>query len=139
MVGRVVRVSSGICGGVTRPFAAACTVMQEEDSIRVPDSPLEQAPSNSAPGHIRIKFKEAPTPTKAAGIDLSALGNYTMVRTFRPAGKWEKRHHEAGLDRWYDVIFDESVSLTKATYAASLLEEVDIVECVPQVKAMDIT
>lgn len=120
-------------------FAAACTVMQEEDSIRVPDSPLEQAPSNSAPGHIRIKFKEAPTPTKAAGIDLSALGNYTMVRTFRPAGKWEKRHHEAGLDRWYDVIFDESVSLTKATYAASLLEEVDIVECVPQVKAMGIT
>lgn len=53
---------------------------------------------------------EAMIPTKAARV----LGNVRMERTFPYAGKFEKRTRQAGLDRWYDVWFDESAPLTKA-------------------------
>lgn len=51
--------------------------------------------------------------TKAADI----LGHVHMERTFPFAGKFEKRTKEAGLDRWYDVWFDEETPLTKAAIA----------------------
>ena len=53
---------------------------------------------------------EALIPTKAATV----LGQVRMERTFPYAGKFEKRTHEAGLDRWYDVWFDDTTPLTKA-------------------------
>lgn len=95
-----------------------------------------QVPAGSVPGRIRIKMKHEIVNTKAPGLDLSALGNYTIVRTFPPAGKWEARHRAAGLHLWYDVIFDQSLPLTKAGAAMHDLEDVEILEYIPQVKSL---
>ena len=74
-------------------------------------------------GHVRIYVDsetaarlelagtpEALIPTKAAAV----LGKVRMERTFPDAGVFEERTRKAGLDRWYDVWFDEETPLTKA-------------------------
>lgn len=115
----------------------SCSVKEETEAPRTSSvTPSEQ---QFETGRIRIKFKEPLTQTKADNIDLSALGDYTLVRTFPPAGKWEPRHHAAGLDRWYDVVFDNSVPLTKASDAAASLKEVEIVERIPLVRPLQVT
>ena len=57
-----------------------------EVQVAEPEVDSIQVPSNSVPGLIRIKLKHELVDTKAAGIDLSSLGDYTMTRTFPPAG-----------------------------------------------------
>ena len=113
------------------PAPEASLPEQEVSSFKVP--------AGSVPGFIRIKFKEEPVDTKAESFDLSALGNYTMTRTFPPAGKWEARHRAAGLHLWYDISFDASVPMTKAGEAVSALEGVDIVEFIPEVRPLEVT
>ena len=98
-----------------------------------------EVPAGSLPGVIRIKFKKEPLDTKAESLDLSQLGSYTMTRTFPPAGKWEKRHREAGLHLWYDITFDASVPMTKAGEAVSKLDGVDVVEFIPEVKPLELS
>ena len=92
-------------------------------------------PAGSVPGVIRVKFKHAVSETKAAGLDLSALGSCSITRTFPPAGKWEARHRAAGLDRWYDIRFDGNLPLSKAGEAAWDLEDVEEVEFIPELQA----
>ncbi|MCR4860844.1 MAG: S8 family serine peptidase [Bacteroidales bacterium] len=77
--------------------------------------------------------------TKAEGFDLSSLGEYTMTRTFPPAGKWEARHRAAGLHLWYDIRFDPSLPLTKAGEAVGALDEVEEVEFVLAAKPQELS
>ena len=104
-------------------FLCACTaeeLLQEE----ILETPAGEYPvSLYETGHVRI-YVDAPTAerieasgqaealitTKAASV----LGHVRMERTFPYAGKFEKRTREAGLDRWYEVWFDEGTPLTKA-------------------------
>lgn len=89
--------------------------------------------SGTTPGVIRVKFKHEPE----EGTTFT-LGSYTLTRTFPPAGKWEKRHRAAGLHLWYDVIFDETVPVTKAGEAiASAFEDIEIVEYIPEAKTRE--
>lgn len=122
-------------------LAFACTREPEPGaSVEEMSAPAIEVPAGSVPGVIRVKFKEEPAlaGTKAEGLDLSALGNYTMTRTFPPAGKWEPRHRAAGLHLWYDIHFDSSLPLTKAGDAVADLEEISIVEFVPQTRSMEL-
>lgn len=88
-------------------------------------------PKDAEPGHIRIKLERDST---IDDIDLSSLGSYTVERTFPYAGRFEQRHHEAGLDLWYDVFFDNSVPVTKATRSATEIEGVETAEYVEPIK-----
>lgn len=122
-------------------LAFACTRESEPGtSVRETSEPAIEVPAGSVPGVIRVKFKEEPAlvGTKAEGLDLSALGNYTMTRTFPPAGKWEPRHRAAGLHLWYDIHFDSSLPLTRAGDAVADLKEISIVEFVPQIRSMEL-
>ena len=108
----------------------ACTAEEllQEDILETPAG--EYPVSLYETGHVRI-YVDVPTAerieasgqaealitTKAASV----LGNVRMERTFPYAGKFEKRTREAGLDRWYEVWFDESTPLTKASLS---LEEI---------------
>jgi len=65
---------------------------------------------------------------KSVDNALSSLNVKSLKRTFPYCGKFEKRTHEAGLDRWYDITFDKSKSLTKANDDLSLIDGIDIVE-----------
>ncbi len=93
------------------------------------------APASAVRGHVRIKFAEDPTATKAGNaVDLSSLGSYTMVRSFPDAGRFEERHRKYGLHLWYDVFFDESLPLTRTANELSDIEGVDIVDFVQPVR-----
>jgi len=77
-------------------------------------------------GKIRVKFTEElalqvqttikaskdssnTTKTEVKSVDnaLSSLNVTNLKRTLPYCGKFEKRTHEAGLDRWYDITFDK--------------------------------
>ena len=89
-------------------------------------------------GHVRIYVEPALAESlEAEGVDSPAtksvegLGMVRMERTFPYAGKFEKRTREAGLDRWYDVWFDETTPLTKASLSLESLPGVAEVEYRP--------
>ena len=119
-------------------LAAACARVPVAEQIETPETQTVQVPAGSMPGVIRVKFKSEPLSTKAGGPDLSALGAYTMTRTFPPAGKWEARHRAAGLHLWYDIHFDSSLPLTKAGGDLSALADVEVVEFIPQVRTLSV-
>ena len=121
-------------------LVVACTRETAPEAAAPAESgTVVQVPAGSVPGIIRVKFRQEPGATKAAeGLDLSALGNYTLTRTFPPAGKWEARHRAAGLHLWYDLTFDASLPLTKAGGAVSALEGVEEVEFVPMARTQEL-
>lgn len=63
---------------------------------------------------------------------VSSLGIVRMERTFPYAGKFEPRTREAGLHLWYDVYFDKSNALTKASAELSSVPGVETVEYRPK-------
>lgn len=127
-------------------FLVACILAVSCARESVPDAsspelqePSFQVPAGSVPGIIRVKFSEEPLDTKSESFDLSALGGYTMTRTFPPAGKWEARHRAAGLHLWYDICFDPSVPMTKAGETVSSLDGIDVIEFVPKISLKELT
>ena len=115
--------------------------MLQEEVLETPSGEYSSALFET--GHVRIyvdpataerlessSSPESVIPTKAARI----LGQVRMERTFPYAGKFEKRTREAGLDRWYDVWFDESTPLTKAALSLEDIPGVIEVEYRPITK-----
>ena len=101
-----------------------------QDGQRYPASSFEQ-------GHVRLQLTDqmtdlAETDPEAFHDLLSAIGVKSVERTFPYAGKFEKRTRMAGLHRWYDVYFDEEVTLTKAGEELSLIENLGYVEYRPK-------
>lgn len=71
----------------------------------------------------------------AVGLEqVDAIANEIQVvemeRVFRPAGKFETRHQEWGLDRWYKVTFAGDVSLAQSVYSYSRSSEVEFVQTI---------
>lgn len=102
-------------------------------------------------GHVRVKLKAGVqsrvnvvktrsgvssgiTALDLANVDLSV---YRMERVFPPAGKFEERHKEAGLDLWYDIWFDEKVSTRSAVSAFNSVPEVEYVEEIREARLLD--
>ena len=65
---------------------------------------------------------------KSMAFALEDLGIVRMSRLFPEAGEFEERTRAAGLHLWYEVIFDESKSLTKAFKDLKDIPGVDYVE-----------
>lgn len=49
-------------------------------------------------------------------------------RVFRPAGKFEARHRQYGLHRWYEIGLDEAASVLEAVSAYGKIEQIEIAE-----------
>ena len=79
------------------------------------------------------------TKTNVKSVDnaLSSLSVTVLKRTFPYCGKFEKRTHEAGLDRWYDITFNKSKTLTKANNYLETVDGIYIVEYIPIIKISD--
>ncbi|MBR5019234.1 MAG: S8 family serine peptidase [Bacteroidales bacterium] len=110
------------------------------------DTPAGEFPASLfEKGHVRIYVEpalaehlEAEGAGGPATKAVEGLGNVRMERTFPYAGKFEKRTREAGLDRWYDVWFDEQTPLTKASLSLEQVPGVTEVEYRPiTVRAFD--
>ena len=115
--------------------AISCTAVSDGELSSI-DPVEEEHPSDDIkviPGRLKVKFTEGTEPR--IGL-LSAVGATRMERVFPYAGKFEKRTHEAGLDRWYNVWYDESLPVTKAAGTLEGAEGIEIVEKVMPVKGI---
>ena len=118
-------------------LAASCAQEALEEQLETPAGPLSS--SLFEKGHVRIYVEPeladllaSETPEGPATKSVQGLGEVRMERTFPYAGKFEKRTREAGLDRWYDVWFDEATPLTKAGHSLEDLPGVIEVEYRPR-------
>lgn len=106
---------------------------------------------NVVPDRVLVKLKEEPvggavgytrsgeTVTGLTEFDALAasLGVKEIKRVFPYAGRFEERSRRHGLHLWYEVIFDGSVTATRAAGEMSLLGDIDIVEPVRRVNPLD--
>ncbi|MBR3075637.1 MAG: S8 family serine peptidase [Bacteroidales bacterium] len=56
---------------------------------------------------------------------LEGLGAYSAERLYKDAGKWEARHREAGLHKWYKVEYDPALPQTKAAGRAESIPGIE--------------
>ncbi len=75
----------------------------------------DQGAVTALKGHIRVKMEKEFSSTKAADDLFPNLKITSIRRTFPYCGKFESRTRAEGLDLWYDITFDPSVPLTKAS------------------------
>lgn len=85
------------------------------------------------PGRLKVKFSENVEPKLSL---LSAVGAKRMERVFPYAGEFEARTRKEGLDRWYNVWYDEDLPVTKAAGELEKMEGIEIVEKVMPVKGI---
>jgi len=145
------------------PFINSCKDddLLEDGTTISQEKETENTVENSyIPGKIRVKFSQELalqvqttvkatnksiknnsniTKTEVKSVDnaLSSLNVTGLKRTFPYCGKFEQRTHDAGLDRWYDITFDKSKSLTKANNDLEMVDGIDIVEYIPIIKISD--
>lgn len=118
-------------------LAAACSV-GESPELNDEQSPatVTEAPSGAIPGVLLVKFDSEPDDAQLS--ELESTGVYKLSRLYPPAGKFEKRHREAGLHLWYSVEFAAGHSLTKAADEFAALSSVGHVEFVHPVRPMEV-
>ena len=134
------RISCSVIPFLSLLLVASCAKGPETATTSPEPASLQQAvPEGMVPGHIRIKFKQEPAEGETGFPELAGLGNYTLTRTFPPAGKWEERHRAAGLHLWYDVTYEAEVPVTKAgELVLSGLDGIEIVEYIPKVATKEV-
>ena len=109
--------------------AVSCQTPVEEptEEPKVPATAKEPV-SPIIPGHATIEFDDnmvaliesdlaaGSVVTKSAALNnvVDALGIVHMERLFPEAGEFEARTREAGLHRFYVVVYDENIPATKA-------------------------
>lgn len=115
---------------------SACTRAEFQSGQETARTIVPEDCTTAVPGRIRVKLNHELTdigvPTKSSNFP--SLDDYTVFRTFPPAGKFEERHREAGLHLWYDIVFDDNVPLTRAADDVRNLDGVEYVELVRKVK-----
>lgn len=120
-------------------FAAlmvSCNGVIESDNLSaVTTSPSISEETDCIPGVVRIKLRTTPSSADDVKSIMGAAYNVTdVVPVFMDDPRYTQRHHEAGLDRWYDVYFDEELQITKAVSSAKSVPGVEIAEKVRRVK-----
>ena len=90
---------------------------------------------DALPGQILFKVSPSYAATKASvGMDapehllVPELGDIKFERLFPACGRFEKRTHEAGLDRWFIADFAKDVPVAKVAEYLSSSENVETVE-----------
>lgn len=106
----------------TREFEPAVTAPQQNEEAAISE--------NIIPGRVYVEFSdEMAEKIESGAVDfiIPGIGMESYRKLFRedPADdRFSKRHHEAGLDRWYAVDFDKAVPSTKAATELNDIEGV---------------
>ena len=116
-------------------MVAACSQKSTEPSEPIAEEPSVKVPQNALPGVLLVKFSSEPGEEELSEIEAS--GVYKLSRLYPPAGKFEKRHREAGLHLWYNVEFNEELPLTKAAGEFAGLPSVSLVDFARTVRKME--
>ena len=83
---------------------------------------------DAIPGLVAVKLTKSVQDDSDIPGRLSELAVRPMTRLFPPAGRFEKRHHAAGLDRWYLLDMGKETVLTKAGNDILDIEGVEAVD-----------
>ena len=88
--------------------------------------------SSYVPGKTIVKVNEELSQLIESGDDvLEIFPGARVSRAFSHGGKYEERMRRAGLHLWYDVEYDESIPLTRASESLNQIEGVELVENLP--------
>ena len=88
--------------------------------------------SSYVPGKTIVKVNEELSQLIESGDDvLEIFPGARVSRAFSHGGKYEERMRRAGLHLWYDVEYDESIPLTRASESLNQIEGVEFVENQP--------
>ena len=88
--------------------------------------------SSYVPGKTIVKVNEELSQLIESGDDvLEIFPGARVSRAFSHGGKYEERMRRAGLHLWYDVEYDESIPLTRASESLNQIEGVEFVENLP--------
>ena len=121
------------------------TEVQEQESVQ---ETVDEQVQAIVPGQAMVKFDEAMIELIEADLEAGnvvtksselnsikeLLGVKSMTRVFPDAGKFEARTREAGLHRWYKVVYDDEVPVTKASADLESLSGVVVVEPVRNIR-----
>lgn len=132
-------------------FFAACQREEEVTPQTGQEQPEASLEMPVLKGHVRVKLKaglqqkvnvvktRSGVTSGISAIDLVNvdLSVYRMERVFPPAGKFEGRHKEAGLDLWYDVYFDEKIPTRSAVQTYEQIPEIEYVEEIREARMCD--
>lgn len=142
-----------IAGLAVMAMAGCQEPMQRpEDDRPVFDSPMGE----TVKGKIRILLSEEMRQVFEAATDEKGMVRLESVksaetipqelevisveRLFREDPRFVKRIHKSGLDRWYEITFNEEIPLTKAADCVSGMDGVEYAEYVyvPKVEAEEV-
>ncbi len=139
-------------------LASCATEKVDNQIIPKPVPEVDVTPAGCLPGMAVIEFDDATADmvyeaiggdyaegsamtkafavTKSSGVEdiLASLGANSISRIFPYAGKWEPRHREAGLHRFYRITFDENTPVTRATRSLAGLNGVVEVAMKPEIR-----
>lgn len=99
--------------------AVACNLAEPETTpAESPYSPDQITSVNLSgelvPGMIRVKLTESPSDISDISEYLSDMEVISVRKTFPEDARFAEREKKAGMDLWYDVIFDDDIPVTKA-------------------------
>lgn len=114
----------------------SCT-RENEEPVKAPAEKTVSTESATVPGQLIICVADEFAGEDTPSIDLSAFGECTVTRTFRPAGRFEARHRAAGLHKWYTLTFPAGVPFTKAAGVLESVRGVEVIEEVPVIKSTE--
>lgn len=126
-------------------LALSAVACQERIQPEEPDRPVLTSPLEGAiEGKILIKVsnelrQEFESQTDADGnvmiSSVKSMGNaladmnvISVSRVFKSDPRFVKRERESGIDKWYEVVFDNSLPLTKAAGEIASIEGVEYAE-----------
>ena len=116
-------------------LASALFASCQQSEVYSPDTSIDIT-ENYIPGKACIKVSTELGQRFENGADIEGfMPNATVRRTFAHGGIYEERMRKAGLHLWYDVEFDETMSLTKAGESLRLIDGVDLVEYMPVISS----
>lgn len=116
-------------------LASALFASCQQSEVYSPDTSTD-IKENYIPGKACIKVSAELGQRLESGAEMDGfMPNATVRRTFANGGRYEERMRKAGLHLWYDVEFDESMSLTKAGESLRRIEGVDVVEYMPVMRS----
>ena len=131
-------------------FLSSCTEHLVEDCENI-TVPFNETAVNE--GIVRVKLTpqaarsvNSPSETESdmvyTGIDdldriARQIGATRIERSFADGGENEWKAVEAGLNLWYDIYFDEDISVSRAYADLSMLEDIALVEPDYKIKCID--
>lgn len=112
-------------------LTAAFVLASGCQSVEISDTPVSGQPFYEygyVPGVVNIKVTDALAEQIGDEGSFQEVPGSHAVRLFPNGGRFEERMHREGLDLWYKLTFDESMTLTRASSTLSSVNGVEFVE-----------